>query len=138
MCIRDSSNTVTITVNALSKAGTVTADTNVCINSNSGTLQLNGFTGSIQFWEYSTDAGTTWPLIKNTTNRNSFTNLTATTLYRAVVQNGICATVKSNYVTVTVSPPTIPGTLATNATAHTVALVASVPGIVGGLTVTVT
>ncbi|MEI6087341.1 MAG: gliding motility-associated C-terminal domain-containing protein [Bacteroidota bacterium] len=110
------SNTVTITVNALSKAGTVTADTNVCINSNSGTLQLNGFTGSIQFWEYSTDAGTTWPLIKNTTNRNSFTNLTATTLYRAVVQNGICATVKSNYVTVTVSPPTIPGTLATNAT----------------------
>ena len=110
------SNIVTISVNAISKAGTVSADTIVCINSNSGTLQLNGFTGSILHWESSTDAGATWPMINNTSNSYSFSNLTSTTLYRAVVQNGVCNTVNSNYVTVTVSPLTIPGILAANAT----------------------
>ncbi len=110
------SDYATIKVNALSIPGTVSSDTIVCVTSNSGTLHLNGFVGSILQWEYSTDAGATWPVIHNTSNSFSFSNLSSTTLYRAVVQNGVCNTVTSNYVTVNVSPQTIAGTLATNAT----------------------
>jgi gliding motility-associated-like protein len=110
------SNTVTITVNAISKAGIVSSDSVVCINSNSGSLQLNGFTGSILHWESSTNAGATWSTINNTSNTHNYSNLTSSTLYRAVVQNGICNAVNSAYATITVSPLTIAGTLAANAT----------------------
>ena len=107
---------VTIIVNALSKAGTVSADSTVCINSNSGTLNLNGFTGSILHWESSSDAGANWLMINNTSNTYSYSNLTNTTLYRAVIQNGLCNAVNSNFVTITVSPVTIPGSIAADET----------------------
>jgi gliding motility-associated-like protein len=109
------SDIATITVDSISKPGVISSDSIVCINSNSGTLQLNGFNGSILHWESSTDAGATWPTINNTSNSYSYSNLTSTTLYRAVVQNGVCNAVNSNFVTINVNPLTIAGTLASNA-----------------------
>jgi hypothetical protein len=94
------SDFATISVNAISKPGYISSDTTVCITSNSGTLNLNGYVGGILRWESSTDAGATWPVINNTTNTLSFSNLTSTTRYRTLVQNGICNAVYSNYVTI--------------------------------------
>lgn len=110
------SQTATISVSASTNAGSVTSDTSVCITSNSGVLNLSHFTGSILRWEYSTDAGASWPTINNNSNTYSYNNLNTTTWYRAVVQNGICNAINSNYVTVTVSPQSIAGSVSSDAT----------------------
>lgn len=61
---------------------------NVCSGSNSTTLTLNGYTGSVARWESSFDnfftAGTT---ISNTTASLTVTNLTKTTYYRAILNS---------------------------------------------------
>lgn len=61
---------------------------NVCSGSNSTTLTLNSYTGSVVRWEYSFDnfftAGVT---IANTTASLTLTNVTKTTYYRAVVNS---------------------------------------------------
>lgn len=63
-------------------------DINVCSGSNSTTLTLNGYTGSIVRWESSFDnfftAGTT---ISSTSASITVTNLTKTTYYRAIINS---------------------------------------------------
>ena len=66
-----------------------------CGGSNSGTLTLTGKTGSVNKWQQSTDNGIVWTNISNTGTTNSFSSITSTTLYRAVVQNGSCPTENS-------------------------------------------
>src|ERR1043165_9921876 len=85
-----------VTSTAPSVGGTVAGGTNVCIGSNSGVLTLSGHTGSVLNWEYSTDGGSTWISISNTTTTQSYFNLTVPTRYRAQVQNGICAAATSS------------------------------------------
>ena len=109
------SSVATITVNSPSIPGTLSADTIVCISSNSGSLTLNGYTGSILRWESSTDGGSTWPtIINNSSNNYSYTNLKSTTLYRAIIQNGTCSIVTSNAVNIKVSELSIPGSITAN------------------------
>lgn len=63
-------------------------DKNVCSGSNSTTLTLNSYTGSVVRWESSFDnfftAGTT---ISSTSSSITVTNLTKTTYYRAIVNS---------------------------------------------------
>jgi len=63
-------------------------DINVCSGSNSTTLTLNSYTGSVVRWESSFDnfftAGTT---ISSTSSSITVTNLTKTTYYRAIVNS---------------------------------------------------
>lgn len=54
----------------------------------SGTLYLSGQRGNVVRWEYSTDAGLSWTSIANTGTIHNYSNITATTIFRAVVQNG--------------------------------------------------
>ena len=96
------SNAATITVNALSVGGSVGSNTTVCSGTNSGTVNLTGQTGNVLKWQYSTDGGTTWADIVNTVTSQPYTNLTQTTIGRAVVQNGACPSANSNPVTITV------------------------------------
>ena len=46
--------------------------TNVCTGVNAGSLTLSGHTGSVLNWESSTDGGTTWISIGNTTTTQSY------------------------------------------------------------------
>lgn len=58
----------------------------------SGTLYLSGQRGNVVRWEFSTNGGLTWTSITNTTTTHNYSNITATTIFRAVVQNGsLCA-----------------------------------------------
>lgn len=89
-------------------------DINVCSGSNSTTLTLNGYTGSIVRWESSFDnfftAGTT---ISSTSSSITVTNLTKTTYYRAIV-NSTSPTTCSNLATSSVFlsvKPTKAGTI---------------------------
>ncbi|MCU0469356.1 MAG: M36 family metallopeptidase [Arcicella sp.] len=93
----------TITVNNTTVAGSITGASSVCAGTNSGTLILAGYTGNILNWESSTDNFANVTSITNTTNNQIFTNLTQTTQYRAVVQNGSCTASTTAPVTITVS-----------------------------------
>ncbi len=99
------SNAATLTVNALSVGGTVGTNIKVCTGTNSGTVYLTGQTGNILKWQYSTDGGTSWTDITNVTDSESYSNLTQTTMGRAIVQSGVCPSENSSPVTITVAGP---------------------------------
>jgi len=111
------SNPAGLFVAAASTPGTVTpANSSVCGTTNSGTLTVAGFNGSVVRWESATNIAGPWTPIANTTNTYTFSNITQTMYYRAVTQFGTCASANSSIATVTfaaAAPMTIvadPGT----------------------------
>lgn len=110
-CPKDTSAQASFIIDPATVAGTVTGTASVCSGSNNGTVTLTGYTGSIVRWEKSINSGTTWTPISNTTASQSYLNLTQTTWYRAVVKSGICTAMTSPHVVITVSSPTVIGTL---------------------------
>ena len=115
-CSSANSNAATVTVNAVSVGGSVGSNATVCSGSNSGTLNLTGQTGSVVNWQYSTDSGTTWTSIANTTTSQTYSNLTQTTLYKAVVQSGVCSSANSSAAIITVNAASVGGSVGSNAT----------------------
>jgi len=103
VCTAINSSAATITVDQITVGGTVNANAIVCAGVNSGTLNLSGHTGSVSRWESSVNGGGTWSPITNTTTSQAYLNLTQTTMYRAVVQSGVCAIVNSAAATITVN-----------------------------------
>jgi gliding motility-associated-like protein len=112
----DATTGYVVTSTAPSVGGTVSGGTNVCTGSNSGVLTLSGHTGTVQNWEYSTDGGSTWISISNTTTTQSYFNLTVPTKYRAQVQNGICPVAISSIASMTIDPATVAGSVSGTAT----------------------
>ena len=96
-------NTSTTTV-----PGVTANNATVCVSGNSGTINLSGQTGSVVRWERSTNSGSSWTTINITTTSLSYLNLTTTTLYRAVVQSGVCPQGNSTASTITVVPAVTP------------------------------
>ncbi|MBS1742856.1 MAG: Ig-like domain-containing protein [Bacteroidetes bacterium] len=115
-CSQLQTGTAAVTVSATSVGGTVSSDNTVCSGTNSGTLTLSGHTGSVLNWEMSINGGGSWSVIANNTTTLNYTNLTQTTLYHAVVQNGACGSVISGNATITVTTPSVGGTVSSNAT----------------------
>lgn len=95
--------TLTIIPGCVTQAGTVNGSANVCAGSNSGTLTLTGYTGTILRWESSTDNFGTITTINNTTTTQNYSGLTQNTQYRAVVKNGSCTEANATPATITVS-----------------------------------
>lgn len=98
---------VTITDDKSPIGGTTASDANVCLGSNAGTITLSGQSGTIIRWEYSTATPANWLPIVNTTTIQHYSNLTQTTQYRAIVQNGVCPDAPSSVTTITVDQPPI-------------------------------
>jgi subtilisin-like proprotein convertase family protein len=91
----------TLSVVAASMGGTVNpANTPVCGTTNSGTLTLSGYTGTIIRWESATVLAGPYTPIANTTATLNFANITQTTYYRAVVQVTGCVPATSSVATV--------------------------------------
>ncbi|MCX6181928.1 MAG: hypothetical protein NT150_08390, partial [Bacteroidetes bacterium] len=99
-----------------SVGGVVSSNATVCSGSNSGTLVLSGHNGNVVKWQSSTDNWVTPIDIVNITTSQSYSNITASTKYRAVVQDGLCAAVNSAEVTITVDPVSVGGTVSANTT----------------------
>ncbi|MGZ6414221.1 MAG: beta strand repeat-containing protein, partial [Bacteroidia bacterium] len=103
-----------------SVGGSVTANASVCYGVNSGTLSLSGQTGSVIKWQYSTDNFVSdINDIANTTTSQSYSNLTQTTYYRAVVQFAPCPAVNSSAAVIIVRPQvgiSCPGNITANVT----------------------
>ena len=105
-----------VTNNSPSVGGIIAASASVCITANSGNLTLSGQTGNVLNWESSTDGGTTWLQISNTTTTQSYSNLLDTTQYRAKVQSASCTPAFSNTVTLTTNPATVGGSISGSTT----------------------
>jgi gliding motility-associated-like protein len=116
VCPAVNSASVTVTTNSVSVGGTVIANTTVCSGINTGTLTLSGYTGNVLNWESSTNSGGSWTPIVNTTANQNYTNLAATSWYRAQVQSGVCSAVASSVAVETVSPPSVGGIVSSNTT----------------------
>jgi hypothetical protein len=109
------SNPVTITVEGGAQAGTVNGSTTFCGQVNSGTLTLVGNGGTIVRWESSTDNFVTITTINNNTATQTFTNLTVTTQFRAVVTSQLCGgQANSQPATVTIVNNSQPGIITGN------------------------
>ena len=108
-CSTETSNIVTVTVTPETVTGNITGPTSVCSGTNSGTLTLTGHTGSILNWIKSTNNGTTWSSLGTTITNYNFTNITQTTWFRTIVQNGTCSIDSTSNHIITVDPLTIPG-----------------------------
>jgi gliding motility-associated-like protein len=109
VCSQEYSSQTTINLDAQPMAGTLYSDATVCGGSNGGTLTLVGFSGTVNMWESSIDGGATWSPISNTTNTYNYLNLVDTTIFHVLVGNGVCPTVTSTSVTISVDAPSVGG-----------------------------
>lgn len=98
-----SSNAVNITIDLPTIGGTTTGDATVCSTGNAGQVTLAGYQGNIVRWESSIDNGTSWQPIVNVSTTQSYSNLTQTTQYRAIIQSGVCSQMPSTATTITVN-----------------------------------
>lgn len=107
----DLRDTLDVTTTPPTVAGQVLDDITVCEHYNNTDLVLTGEVGNILGW-VSTKDGTNWTAIANTSHTYNVENLTTTTRFAAVIQNGSTCTIDTSAVaTITVDPNTIPGAL---------------------------
>ncbi|KAF2511980.1 T9SS type A sorting domain-containing protein [Flavobacterium zhairuonense] len=101
-------NTASIVISSPSVGGTVGGGTTICSGLTSSVLTLTGNTGTVLNWESSVSPFSVWTPITNTATTYTSGPLTQTTQFRAVVQNGGCASENSVATTVTVNPIPVP------------------------------
>ena len=84
----DLTDALAVTTTPPTIPGAVGKNTEVCAGSNTSSLTLTGNFGSVLNWLASTNGGTSWTPVDITTPTYTAENLTATTVYKALVQNG--------------------------------------------------
>ncbi|MGB3946697.1 MAG: gliding motility-associated C-terminal domain-containing protein [Bacteroidia bacterium] len=89
-CDVDTSSVEIVDVAPQTIAGTIQGSQTACYLVNSDTLSLVGNIGNVINWISSVNNGTTWNAITNTTVEHSYSGLTQTTMYAAIVQSGSC------------------------------------------------
>ena len=101
--------TSTVIVNAATAGGTVSSSmpgvtpvvrTITECHFATGTLYLTGHLGNIVRWEFSTNGGAIWSPISNTSTSYTYTNITQSTIFRAVIQNGSVCNIAYSLVTI--------------------------------------
>lgn len=98
-------------LSAQSVGGVTSGAATYCSYTNSGFISVSGYSGSILFWQLSTDGGATWSSNSNTTANQSYSNLTQSTCYRAVVQATGFPADTSTVSCITIYQPTVGGTI---------------------------
>jgi gliding motility-associated-like protein len=114
VCGETFSSEVEVAVDQPAVGGELTPTTTaVCAGENSGSLQLESYSGSILRWESSTDGFINdIQTINQSTGQLAYQNLEQTTAYRVVVGTAACGEVYSATATVTVEAPSAGGELA--------------------------
>lgn len=108
------SNPAMVTIIPKSVGGAITGSATVCESANSGTLTLNGQTGSVVRWETRTIGANNWNIISNIGTTLSWGSLSDSTEYRAIVSNQGCAEISSDTATINVDKLTQSGFLSGN------------------------
>lgn len=99
---------------APSNGGTLVANDTVCSTGNGDTLFVSGIVGNVLEWQFNNGGG--WIPVATTDTFFIYNNLTQTTSYRVIVQNGTCPQAMSNEITIQVDNPAVAGTLASSKT----------------------
>ncbi|MBS1914869.1 MAG: gliding motility-associated C-terminal domain-containing protein [Bacteroidetes bacterium] len=108
----DLKDTIDVQTSPPTIPGNVASDAQVCTGINTTTLTLNNNTGSVVNWIASTDGGNTWDTIAVRSSTYTAQNLTETTLYKALVQNGeACSIDTSSGATISVDAKSVGGNL---------------------------
>jgi gliding motility-associated-like protein len=108
----DTSTIVCITIYTPTKGGLINGGGTFCFATGAGTLNLLGSIGNVINWQSSTNNGSSWTVITNTTTSLSYTNITQNTLYMATVQNGsFCKVDTSSVASFTINPLSNAGTI---------------------------
>lgn len=110
-CPSDTSGTYTLMIDQLSNAGTLPADFDICDNGNGGYIESLGYLGNPVDWLISGDNGVSWIPQGNPDDSISYLNLTDTTQYQFIVQNGVCPADTSATLTLTLIPGSFGGTV---------------------------
>ena len=97
-----------VVVNSPTIAGFVIGSNTVCAGGNGGVVNLVYENGDVLYWESSNDNFTTTTNIVNTATDLSYSNLTQTTQYRALVRSGVCDPFYSASVEIVVNAKPIP------------------------------
>jgi gliding motility-associated-like protein len=104
-------DTIEVTATPPTIPGSVGNNNEVCAGNNANILTASGYRGSILSWLSSPD-GVSWTPITDTTAQYEALNLTATTLFLALVQNGSSCNIDSSApATILVDPKTVAGQL---------------------------
>jgi hypothetical protein len=101
--VYSSSKLITITSGTPPNGGVVSSAVHPT-NTNSGTLTLTSYTGTIVKWQRSTNSGVTWTDIVNTSSTYNYTNQTDGTLFRAQLTSGTCGNAFSQAGMIVVAP----------------------------------
>lgn len=110
-CADAVSGSAVISMEPLAIGGNISGAGAFCTGSATGLLQLNATPDPVIRWEYSQNAGANWNSIANSTSSQHFTNLSATTWYRAYVEGGACPDTYSPNAIITVQPFATGGTI---------------------------
>jgi gliding motility-associated-like protein len=109
VCAGVNSSIATIQIDELSVGGTLGGGGTVCSGTNATTLELSSYTGGVVEWQSAASSTGPWTPIASTATSMPFDNLTATTYYRVIVQNGVCSSSPSSVAEIEVSPATVAG-----------------------------
>lgn len=112
VCAEDQSTMVIVTVVPEPVGGVLNTNLSVCKAVATGTLTLNGYSGTILDWEASLDHGVSWVSLGSSANTYNYTGLTDTTLYRVIVDGGACGTTYSDTAYINVIEDSYAGILA--------------------------
>lgn len=103
-CPDDTSGYATVSIQTPPVPGTLSGSDSLCENVANGTLTLSGNNQPPIQWEYSTNGGGTWTTVASASTTYNYSGLTATTIYRVLVDGAICADAYSDTAMIYVDP----------------------------------
>jgi gliding motility-associated-like protein len=102
---------IILTVDPVINVGTVSPDQNFCIDNVTGNISISGFVSTLVDWEQSINGGISWTSTASNSNPYSINGLIDSTLFRALIQSGVCGTAYSDTIAIGIEPTIIPGTI---------------------------
>jgi hypothetical protein len=101
--VYSANKTITVILGTPPNGGSVSSASHAT-STNTGTLTLTNYTGTIVKWQRSVNGGVTWSDIANINSTYSYTNQTDGTLFRAQLTSGTCGSAYSQNGMITVNP----------------------------------
>jgi gliding motility-associated-like protein len=92
------STTSCVTIYAPTIGGTISGGGLFCDSTGAGSLTLTGSRGAVLNWQFATDSGRTWTNVAVKTSLLNYSNITRSTVYRAMVQNAAVCKVETSVV----------------------------------------
>ncbi len=111
ICSNDETSVVVINVDPALNFGVTSSDLVLCQTNVVGNISLSGFASSIVEWEQSIVGSGIWTSTGSNSNPYSIAGTSVSTIFRALVESGVCGTGYSDTITVTIEPAIVPGNI---------------------------